>query len=590
MSEAGTAPHWDLSLLYTYGSPKLKGDMERIRSFKETFPLWKERIYRPDFTRAEFSSLLYDLSQIEELASRISGFSSLWFSEDTASQEAQSLVGTVDSELVELENALLFFRHWWKDLDDKRAEAFMEAAPELRYHLGRIRALKPHTLTEPEEKIINLKDVTGSQALVVLYDAITNRYRFKADFLKGREGDLLTREELMVHVRSPLPADREGAYREYCRVFSEEGPTLGLVFQSLARGFRMENVGLRGYKSPRGVRDKINDLPAEVVDSLLRVSSEEAPKAFGRYFRMKAKALGMERLRRCDIYAPLGEAREEDVPFRDALEEVRLAFSGFSPEMAGYAMKVAEDRHLSAAPLPGKESGAYCASLSPEDSPWVFMTYKGRRQDMFTLAHELGHAVHSQLAAGEGIFQYHAALPLAETASTFGEMLLAKRLQSEAGDKALRQGLVFHLLDDAYATVGRQAFFSLFEAEAHDMASKGATSRELSDRYLENLHLQFGDSVDVGPEFAWEWSSIPHFFHTPFYVYAYTFGQLLVYSLYRLYELEGPSFAPRLLKILSKGGGAAPADILASAGVGPLDDDFWRGGFKVIEGFMEGIE
>jgi oligoendopeptidase F len=284
------------------------------------------------------------------------------------------------------------------------------------------------------------------------------------------------------------------------------------------------------------------------------------------------------------------EADDEEISFEDALQEVKEAFTAFSPELATAAMSVYECKHLSAKKLPNKESGAYCASLSPEDAPWVLLTYKGKRQDVFTLAHELGHAAHSILASPHGIFQFHAALPLAETASTFGEMLLAKRFQDKIQDKNHKRDLSFHLLDDAYATVGRQAFFSLFESQAHDLVREGATAEEISLEYFKNLKEQFGDSVEVGEEFQWEWTSIPHFFHTPFYVYAYSFGQLLVYSLFRLYEVEGDSFVPKFLSILSKGGSESPTDILKSAGLGPLNDEFWRGGFKVIEGFLEELE
>ncbi|MDR2199107.1 MAG: M3 family oligoendopeptidase [Deltaproteobacteria bacterium] len=590
MSEAAGAPHWDLSLLYEYGSPRLEADLRKIRSLGCDFPLWRERLAAPDFSPAEFDSLLSDLAHIQEFSSRLSGYSTLYFSEDTANQKAQSFVGMVDSQLVELENSLLFFQHWWKHLEADRAEEFLRAVPRLEYYLRRIRAFKPYTLSEAEERIINYKDVTGSEALVVIYDTITNRYRFRTDFLPGGAEGRVSREELMVHARSHLPEAREGAYREFYRVFGEEGPTLALIFQSLARDWRVENVTLRGYRGPREARNVVNDLPEHVVESLLRVSESETPRVFGEYFRKKAEALKLPRLRRYDVYAPLAPAPEREIPFSEALEEVRKAFSSFSPRMAEAALNVYEKRHLSAARLPGKESGAYCASLDPDDAPWVLMTYKGRRQDIFTLAHELGHAVHSQLAAGRGIFQFHAALPLAETASTFGEMLLASSFRRKNSDPLVKNDLLFHLLDDAYATVGRQAFFSLFEAEAHDMVEGGATAGEISAAYFKNLQRQFGDSVELSPEFAWEWVSIPHFFHTPFYVYAYTFGQLLVYSLYRRYEIEGEAFVPRFLGILSQGGAASPVDILNEAGVGPLDDDFWKGGFEVIESFIKELD
>ncbi|MDR2340500.1 MAG: M3 family oligoendopeptidase [Deltaproteobacteria bacterium] len=589
MGDSGNAPHWELAQLYRQGSPELESDMAKIRELSASFPRWKPRIEAEDFDNDDFRELMGELSSIQELASKLGGYSGLYFSEDTSNQKAQAFVGVVEHELVGLENSLLFFELWWKDLPDARASAFMDAVPGLRYYLERLRAFKPHTLSEPEERIINQKNATGPDAMVILYDTITNGYRFSTDYLPGGGAGDVTREELMVHVRDHLPEVREGAYKEFYRVFSKEGPTLALIFQNLARDFRTENVSLRGYRDPRAVRNHRNDLPDGVVASLLRVCAEEAPRVFGEWFRRKAAALGMGRLRRYDIYAPLAKPKEEDIPFEAALSEVREAFGAFSPKMADLAMRIDQARHLSARKMPGKESGAYCASLTPGEPPWVLMTYKGRRQDMFTLAHELGHAVHSQLAADKGIFQYHAALPLAETASTFGEMLLGERLRQGDLDEPGRRDLAAHLMDDAYATVGRQAFFSLFESVAHEMAAKGATATEISDSYLGNLRTQFGDSIDVSPEFAWEWVSIPHFFHTPFYVYAYSFGQLLVYSLFRRYQLEGPKFVPAFLRILELGGSLAPADILSEAGVGPLDDAFWKGGFQVIEGLMEGL-
>jgi oligoendopeptidase F len=265
------------------------------------------------------------------------------------------------------------------------------------------------------------------------------------------------------------------------------------------------------------------------------------------------------------------------------MEEVRAAFGAFSPRFAALAQRVLEKGHLSARLMPGKQSGAFCASLCPGMAPWVLMSYNQRRQDLFTLAHELGHAVHSQMAEKHNVFHFHSTLPLAETASTFGEMLLAARLMEKARSPEEREDLVFHLLDDAYATVGRQAFFSLFEIEAHRMVEGGATPDELSEAYFKNLESQFGDSLDLSPEFRWEWVSIPHFFHTPFYVYAYTFGQLLVYSLWRVYQREGDSFPARFELLLSRGGSASPASIIAEAGLGPLDEAFWEGGFDYIE-------
>jgi Oligoendopeptidase F len=225
--------------------------------------------------------------------------------------------------------------------------------------------------------------------------------------------------------------------------------------------------------------------------------------------------------------------------------------------------------------------------MLPADTPWVLMTYNGRRQDLFTMAHELGHGIHSQLAAEHTLFHFHATLPLAETASTFGEMLLADRLMKQSASERERADLLFHLLDDAYATIGRQAFFALFEIQAHEMIENGATVDELAEAYLENLKSQFGDSVEVSDEFRWEWVSIPHIFHTPFYVYAYSFGQLLVYSLWRKYQNEGAAFVPLLTSLLAKGGSDTPENILRHSGLGPLDEEFWQAGFEVIRNMLD---
>ena len=585
MSEKTKPPHWDLGQLYAPDSEKLQEDLARVAEAAERFKAWREILDRGEVGAEAFGRLLGDLESLHVEAERISGYAYLRFAQDTSDQRAVSLLSQVEEALAELDNSVLFFEIWWKALPEGDAGKLMASAPGKGYWLERTRALRPHTLTEAEERIVNLKDLTGSISIVKLYDTITNAYRFKSDFLPGGGQGDLTREELTVHVRSPLPEVRAGAYRELYRVYREDSAVLGQIFQVRCRDWRTEKVGLRGYPDPQAVRDKANDLDTEVVESLLRVCRKKAPEVFGRYFRKKAERLGLRRLSRYDLYAPL-VAPASAMPFEEGLAQVREAFAAFDQEMADLAMSVPERRRLTAAIRPGKLSGAFCASTIPGETPWVLMSWSGQRRDLFTLAHELGHAVHSLLARHLDIFSYHSALPLAETASTFGEMLLAESLLSKAPPGDERDDLAFHLLDDAYATVGRQAFFALFEAEAHRLVAEGATPDELAAAYLENLAAQFGESMDVPQEFAWEWTTIPHFLHTPFYVYAYSFGQLLVYSLWRIRQREGPGFAGRLKAILAKGGSASPAAILAGAGVGPLDDDFWAGGFEVIEGFL----
>ncbi len=263
-----------------------------------------------------------------------------------------------------------------------------------------------------------------------------------------------------------------------------------------------------------------------------------------------------------------------------------------SPDLA---QQVFEDDHIDSEVRQGKRGGAFCWSVTPKLSPWVMLNYQGKANDVSTMAHELGHAIHSLLASDHSILTFHSSLPLAETASTFGEMLLVDRLLAEEQDESVRRDMLFSQMDDNYATIMRQIYFALFERQAHDMIKQGASVDELSEAYMENLRQQFGESVEVSDEFRWEWVSIPHIHHVPFYVYAYAFGQLLVLALYRQYKAEsaaseGKAFKSRYLDILKAGGSNAPVRILSQAGVDIHSRDFWQGGFDIIAELVEELE
>jgi oligoendopeptidase F len=531
-----------------------------------------------------FSDLLGRLEEIHRQARLLGGYASLAFAQDTSDQKAQSLLAKIEGALARIDNEIMFFSLWWKGLPEDQAGPLLGSAPDYGYMLTRERAFREHTLTEPEEKIINIKDLTGREALNRLYETITNGYAFIPDFLPPDQRVPLTRDGLAVHFRSHLPERREGAYKVFNSVYGQAGPILGQIYQGLVQDWHYGEVVLRRHPTAQSARNKHNDLGDETVASLLRVCRAKAPEVFGRYFKLKAKRLGLPALRRYDIYAPLKEDAKT-YPFDEALREVELAFRAFDDEFADLAMKIPQAHRLHAAKYPGKQGGAFCASHVPGEVPWVLMNYGGHRHDLFTLAHELGHAVHSLLAADHNIFEFHSALPMAETASTFGEMLLAKRFR-EVGDPEDAEALAFSLLDDAYATVGRQAFFALFEVEAHRLVQEGATPDELAEVYLKNLSEGFGDAVDLDGSFRWEWVSVPHFYQAPFYVYAYSFGLLLVYGLWNLYQAEGQAFVPKMKSILAKGGSDSPEAILAAAGLGPLNDDFWLGGFAAIESLI----
>jgi oligoendopeptidase F len=577
---------WNLGDLFpAYDSEEMKIAFAAVEAKVAEFEA-KRSMLNEEISSGDFAAFVHQLEEINQQMSRIGYFAGLWYTEDTQNQAAQNAQAQVDQFGAGIQNRILFFSLWWKALGDDSAARLMNDAGDYSYWLEEMRNFKPHTLSEAEEKIINIKDVTGFNAVNTIYDTITNRYVFKIT-VDGEEKEL-TRGELMVYVQQHDPDLRAAAYQELYRVYDGDGAILGMMYQNLVRDWRNENVDLRHFASPMSVRNLSNDIPDEVVDTLLDVSRKNA-SVFQRYFHLKARWLGMERIRRYDVYAPVVKS-EKKYEHAEAVGMVLEAFEDFHPRMATLAKRVLDEQHLDSEVRKGKMSGAFCASVQPGLTPWVLTNYQSRAYDVATLAHELGHAVHAMLAEDHTQFTFHSSLPLAETASTFGEMLLVDLLLEDETDEDVRRDLLFRQVDDAYATIMRQIYFALFERQAHEMTHEGATVDDLSKAYMENLEEQFGDSVELSDEFRWEWVSIPHIYGTPFYVYAYSFGQLLVFSLYQQYQVEGEAFKPSLMKILSAGGSEAPARILTEAGIDISKAEFWQGGYDVISNLLEQLE
>ncbi len=585
MTEYKLSP-WSLDDLYPgMDAPEVQASFanleEKAAAFEE-----RRQLLSADIDFEDFMDVIKDIETMTLEASRLSTYPGLMFAADTQDQDVQALYARVQQFMAKVQNLTLFFSLWWKELDDDKAETLMSKSDGYRYWLEEMRHFKPHTLTEAEEKIINIKDVTGNQALVTLYDSMTNRYAFKVE-VDGEEKEF-TRGQLSLLIMGADPNLRAAAYQELYRIFGEDAPILGQMYQTLIRDWRAENVELRNYPTPISARNLVNDLPDEVVNILLEVCEKNA-HIFQRYFRLKAKWLGVEKLRRYDLYAPVVEA-DKTYDFNTGVELTLKAFEDFEPRIAELAKQVFSDGHIDSEVRKGKQDGAFCASVVPGHTPYVKVNYQGKANDVATLAHELGHAIHAMLAFDHNVFTFHSALPMAENASTFAEMLLVDRLLEVEDDPAVRRDILFRQVDDAYATIMRQAFFAMFEVQAHDMVHEGATIDQLSEAYMENLKKQFGDAMVLSDEFKWEWVSIPHFLHVPFYVYAYSFGQLLVLSLYKQFKSEGDAFKPRYIKILEAGGSASAADICAEAGLDITKAEFWQGGFDVINEMVEQLE
>ena len=577
---------WNLNELYPgFDSPDLQAAFDNVEEQVMSFEGIRGKL-QPDLDANQFMEFVRASEETARVINKIYAFTGLSFASNTQDQIAQTYMARVQQFAATMQNRILFFSLWWKDVDDKNAERLMSSAGDYRYYLEEMRHFKPHTLSEAEEKVINIKDVTGSGALVTLYDAITNRYVFKLDV--NGETKELTRGQLMAYVQGPDADLRAKAYQEQYRVYGADGPILGQMYQTRARDWHNENIELRKFSSAISVRNLGNDIPDEAVNALLDVARKNA-KIFQRYFKLKAKQLGVKQLRRYDIYAPIANS-DKKFDYNDSTKMVFDSFNTFDPKLGEMAQRVFDQEHVDSEVRKGKRDGAFCWSVLPDMTPYVLLNFQGRARDVATMAHELGHAIHAMLASHHNTFTFHSSLPLAETASTFGEMMLTDKLLTEEKDEAVRRDILFKQVDDAYATIMRQSYFALFEKQAHEMVQKNASVDEISAAYMENLKEQFGDAVEISDEFKWEWVSIPHIFHTPFYVYAYAFGQLLVFSLYQQFREEGESFKPKYLKILSAGGSEAPAKILAEAGIDINSAKFWQGGFDVLDKLVSELE
>ena len=581
-----TQSGWKLNELFeSFTDPAINQAYLDLEASTEKFVSQREEL-KPEISSEKFLQLVRDLEEMNKLGYRLYGFASLSFASNTQDQTAQINIARFQQFEAEMENRTMFFSLWWKALDDANAARLLDASGDYRYWLEQMRNFKPYTLTEPEEKVINIKNVTGRSAHDMLYDSITNRYVFKVEV--NGETKELTRGELMALVRTADPDLRARAYQELYRVYGEDAPILGQIYQNIVRDWKNENVNLRGFASPISVRNTINDLPDEVIDTLLEVARKNIG-IFHRFFRLKAQKLGVEKLRRYDVYAPLAES-DKRYSFQEAADLTFEAFDRFDPKFARLAKRVFDEGHVDSEVRKGKMGGAFCSTLGPDLTPWVMLNYQGKSDDVSTMAHELGHGIHSMMAEEHSLFTQHACLPLAETASTFGEMTLTDLMLERETDEGVKQDILFGQLDDAFATIIRQIYFALFEREAHGMIAKNASVDELNAAYLANLKEEFGDSVDVSDEFKYEWVSIPHIYGTPFYVYAYAFGQLLVFALYKRYKEEGESFKPKYMRILSAGGSLAPIALLAESGMDVTKPEFWQGGFDVIDGMVKKLE
>ena len=572
---------WDLSELAE--NPKSIAFQKQIQELEKQamkFEKNKSKL-KSKISPKEFKNILQQVEKISENMSKIGGYASLSYSSDTQSDEATSLMTRMSKLGSEISNKILFFDLWWKtQVDEKNAKRLMENTGDLREYLAHKRLFAKYALSEPEERIINTLDVTGISALVKLYDKITNAFEYQMKV--GNKNKTMTREQLTNFVRSTNPKIRETAYKTILTKYVENKGVIGEIYQNIVLNWKDEGIEIRGYDSPISMRNIGNDVDDKTIESLLSVCKKKSP-VFQKFFAQKAKMLKIKKLRRYDVYAPAAaNIKEKNYTYNKSVKLVFESLGKFSGVLEEHARKVFNENHIDSAIRQGKRDGAFCSTLTPKITPFVLVNFTGKSRDVFTLAHELGHAVHSQAAQNRSILVQDAPLPLAETASTFSELLLYDNLSDKISDNE-KKIMLSEKIDDLYATILRQSFFTIFEVDAHKQIGDGTTIDEISKIYLQNLKEQFGNSVNISEDFAIEWSCIPHFYHTPFYCYAYSFGNLLALSLFQRYKKEGKDFVPSYINILAAGGSQKPEKLLSEYGFNIRSPKFWQEGFDYIK-------
>ena len=580
---------WDLSDLYVSpDDPRLEADLatglERAKRFAAAH---RGRV--AGYGAAELAAILDDYEAMQEPVSRAGAYAGLVFAADTSVPRHGALLQRVQEQGSAIRSELLFFDLEWVAVEDRAAEALLaDAALAKRRHLlGAMRRYRPHLKSEVEERLLEETSNTGSRAFGRLFDEVMADARFTIE-RDGRTASVGEEEALgLLH-----DADREvrrGAAASVTQGLRERSRVLAFIFNTLAQDKSFEDR-LRGYADPMDARNLANEIDGPAVRALLAACEARYPLV-QRYYRLKASLLGLPQLADYDRYAPLPEAAGER-SFDGARALVLESYADFARPMADIAERFFSARWIDAELRAGKRGGAFSASTVPSVHPYVMLNYTGNLRDVMTIAHELGHGVHQWLARERGLFEQDSPLTTAETASVFGEMLVFRRLMREERDPAVRLALLCGKLEDAFATVFRQVAMTRFEQGMH--AARRAEGElavpRVNEIWLAANRAMFGESVELTADYGLWWLYIPHFVHTPFYCYAYAFGELLVLALLRRYDDQGAAFVPQYLELLAAGGSAPPPELLARVGLDIQDPKFWDGGLAVLESMVTEAE
>jgi oligoendopeptidase F len=579
---------WDTTRLYP--SPLAERLEKDISDAAEQASAFREKYLGKvaSIDAAGLRAALITYESLQELVAKPQLYAYLLFAADSEDDTNKRLSQRTAEFGNKMSRELLFFDLELIQLPDEKYGSVIDDAglAGYRHFLESLRKYRPHTLAEREEQLLKLKCLTGVDAFTRLFDELSASFRYRMD-VDGEEREM-TGEDLLGLLHHPDAAVRERAFSTFLKRHEEEGITYGTVFNTVALD-HSQDLELRNYGSPMEPTHLGNELSPAAVERMMSVTEENYPLA-QEYFRLKARLLKIPKLKNSDIYAPVGETSRK-YTFAESVDLVLDAYGNFDGEFRDIVAAFFADRRVDVLPRPGKSGGAFCMGMTPSLPPYVLLNFTGNLRDVATIAHEMGHGLHFVLAQRQTMLNYHAPLPLAETASVFGEMLLTRFLLDRETDPQVKISLLCAKIEDIIATTFRQNVLTRFEEQMHLERKNGLlVPSHLCDLWWRENGKLYGDAVDMIEPYRWGWSYISHFIHARFYCYSYTFAELLVLSLYQKYLKEGDAFKSGYRAILTSGGSMSPADTVKQAGIDFSDPDFWQQGYDFLRDLIEELK
>jgi oligoendopeptidase F len=591
VTRLGALPEWDLSALYSsLDDPAIKRDLDRTDAdclaFEEAYKGKLAGLAAAPQGGSALGEAVRRYEAISDRMGRLGSYAVLIHEGDTVDPARTKFYGDMQERMTAASTHLLFFELELNRIDDTQLEAAL-ADPALGHYrpwLDDVRRYRPYQLEDRVEQLFHEKSMTAYTAWNRQFDATIANLRFQVS------GKTLAIEPTLNFLQDRDGAKRKAAAQALAHTFKDNVAQFALILNTLAKDKEISDRW-RGFADIADERHLSNRVEREVVDALVTAVRTAYPQLSHRYYALKAKWFGKKRLPQWDRNAPLPQTATRTIGWAEAKDTVLTAYGAFSPKMATIAERFFAERWIDAPVRPGKAPGAFSHSTTPSAHPYVMLNYQGKPRDVMTLAHELGHGVHQVLAAPNGALMAPTPLTLAETASVFGEMLTFKKLLAGTRDAKERKAMLAAKVEDMINTVVRQIAFYTFERAVHTERKSGElTAERIGELWLDVQRESLGPAIELMPGYETFWVYIPHFIHTPFYVYAYAFGDCLVNSLYAVYERASDGFVERYLAMLSSGGTKPYAELLAPFGLNARDPTFWQGGLGVIERMIGELE